>query len=86
MLKQRYNERNKALMHVVSKLGIAYSGSSPEDNPAFESILTHATSIFESKQKEYALQVEQTKSEERNCAETIQRLSTRIGTLKSHER
>src|ERR1700722_6888625 len=54
VLKQRYDERNKAMMHVAFKLGIAYPVSSPEDNPAFDSILLHATSMFESRQREHA--------------------------------
>lgn len=81
VLKQRYNERSKALMPIASKFGIAYPISSPDDNPAFETVLSQATSIFDSKQKEYFMQVEQAKTEERNCTEAIQKLSTRIGTL-----
>lgn len=81
VLKQKYNERSKALTPIASKFGIAYPISSPDDNSTFETILIQATSIFDSKQREYISQVEQAKIEERNCTETIQKLSTRIGTL-----
>ena len=80
-LRQKYNERSKALVPIASKLGIVWPTSSSDDNAAFETVLTQATAIFESKQRDYALQVEQTKAEERSCTETIQKLSTRIGTL-----
>ena len=81
VLKQKYGERHKAMLPIASSLGIAYSTASLDDDPAFDSVLAHASSVFESRQREYSLQVEQAKAEERNCTETIQRSSTRVGTL-----
>ena len=74
------------MMQLLPNLALHYHVSSPEDNPAFDSILLHATSMFESRQKEHALQVEEARIEERGCAETIQRLSTRMGTLEESRR